>query len=365
LKVVQTILGLFPEFRNGHIGGIQASAALAWGALNEAHAGTLVCYDSSQNGGAAIAETNNSRIKAVLSAIKQPANTQLVLVWQVGMLKLLPFLRSQPTRVALFLHGIEVWKRQDWLTSQLLKRVNLFLANSEHTWERFLSYSPTSATIPHTTVWLGIGSDAPEVSLAPDKKPAGLMLSRLSKAEDYKGHREVIRAWPRVLQTSPEAQLWIVGDGDLKADLELLVAKLQLDRHVQFFGAVPEEKKQELLERSRCLLMPSRGEGFGLVYLEAMRLGTPCLVSTLDAGREVVNPPEAGLAANPDDEVELANAIVRLLGDGPEWRQWSEQARLRYEENFTAKHFQERLLAALFPEETANTTHPLPRVVLT
>jgi len=77
--------------------------------------------------------------------------------------------------------------------------------------------------------------------------------------------------------------------------------------------------------------MPSRGEGFGLVYLEAMRLGRPCLVSTMDAGREVVNPPEAGLAANPDNQEELVSAVCRLLADRAEWRQWSAQARRRYE----------------------------------
>jgi glycosyltransferase involved in cell wall biosynthesis len=99
--------------------------------------------------------------------------------------------------------------------------------------------------------------------------------------------------------------------------------------------------------------MPSRGEGFGLVYLEAMRVGRPCLVSTLDAGREVVNPPEAGLEVDPDKHVEMSEAICRLLADGPEWQRWSQQARRRYEENFTAKHFQARLLSALFSDSAS------------
>src|SRR6185369_351165 len=91
-----------------------------------------------------------------------------------------------------------------------------------------------------------------------------------------------------------------------------------------------------------------RSEGFGLVYLEAMRAGRPCLVSTLDAGREVVNPPEAGLAADPADRQALAAALCRLITPGAEWDRWSEQARLRYEGQFTARHFQERLVKAVF-----------------
>src|SRR6185295_8894714 len=190
---------------------------------------------------------------------------------------------------------------------------------------------------------------------APDRQPIALMLSRLSQTEDYKGHRELIEAWPIVLKRIPEAQLWIAGEGDLRPELEEVAKRVGVTQSVKFLGRVSEERKQQLLEQARCLVMPSRGEGFGLVYLEAMRLGRPCLVSTLDAGREVVNPPEAGLAANPDNADELADAISRLLTEGPEWQQWSERARRRYEENFTARDFQQRLLAALFPAEATQS----------
>src|SRR5205807_1336757 len=107
--------------------------------------------------------------------------------------------------------------------------------------------------------------------------------------------------------------------------------------------------KEGLLQSCRCLALPSRGEGFGLVYLEAMRVGRPSLVSNLDAGREVINPPEAGLAIDPDNQQELTTALCRLLTDGQEWDRWSRQARERYENNFTTAHFQNRLMTALFP----------------
>jgi glycosyltransferase involved in cell wall biosynthesis len=94
--------------------------------------------------------------------------------------------------------------------------------------------------------------------------------------------------------------------------------------------------------------MPSAGEGFGLVYLEAMRLGRPCLVSTADSGHEVVNPPSAGLAVSRDDPNEIADAVISLMTPGPEWARWSAQARSRYEAEFTAGRFHQRLLTALF-----------------
>jgi phosphatidylinositol alpha-1,6-mannosyltransferase len=177
------------------------------------------------------------------------------------------------------------------------------------------------------------------------------MLGRMARVEDYKGHREIIEAWPSVLQVRPDAKLFMVGEGDLRSELEALVRARGISESVRFWGRVSDAQKEELLLRSRCLALPSRGEGFGLVYLEAMRLGRPCLVSTLDAGREVVNPPEAGLAADPNNPEELASALCRLLSEGDQWGRWSLQARRRYEENYTAKHFRERLVAALFPNQ--------------
>ncbi len=79
-----------------------------------------------------------------------------------------------------------------------------------------------------------------------------------------------------------------------------------MGRSISFLGRITEEEKQDRLDRCQCLAMPSRAEGFGLVYLEAMRMGRPCMVSTTDAAREVVNPPEAGLAVDPDDTEAVA-----------------------------------------------------------
>jgi len=175
------------------------------------------------------------------------------------------------------------------------------------------------------------------------------MIGRIRRSEDYKGHREMIAAWPLVSERVPNAELWIAGEGDLREYLELSVQAFGLTKRIRFLGRVSEEQKQKLLERCQFLALPSRSEGFGLVYLEAMRSGRPCLISLYDAGREVVNPPEAGLAVEPGNPQALSDAICRLMTPGAEWQTWSEQARRRYEQYFTARHFQERLVRALSP----------------
>jgi phosphatidylinositol alpha-1,6-mannosyltransferase len=335
-------------------GGIGMAASLAWDALSSAYVGGIdmlsgVCYGALEVAGDAESYRPTqvrSKAHAVLATLRLRGKGRLLLFWHVGLLKLLPFVKTRRSTTVLALMGIEAWRPPGRFTDRLLGKVELFLAISDHTWSRFCQVNPRLSGKPHRTVYLGLGSPV-ENPMQPEPTPTTVMISRLARSEDYKGHREVILAWPSVLKRLPEARLWIVGDGDLRADLERLVAQEGLESHAQFWGWVQEDEKERLITRARCLALPSRGEGFGLVYLEAMRLGRPCLVSTLDAGREVVNPPEAGIAVDPSNPEMLADGLCELMTPGKKWDQWSRQAKQRYDNHFTAEHFQRRLLHAL------------------
>jgi len=351
LALDQRLLGLFPYFGPEALGGAQLSGRLAWEGMAATGPASLFCYGP----GVArpwppTAALATSKAQAMRLALAHSWRPSSVLIWHIGLLKLLPLFRVGRARVSLMLLGIEAWRRHDPLTRLLLRRVDLFLSISDHTWHSFLEHYPQLAGKPHRTIHLGL-SQPTAPAPPPDSPPAALILARLARSEDYKGHRELLAAWPLVRARLPAAELWVAGEGDLRPDLERLAAKADLTHAVRFFGRVSEEQKQALLARCRCLAMPSRGEGFGLVYLEAMRLGRPCLVSTLDAGREVVAPPEAGLAVDPANPQALADALIRLLTPGPQWERWSAQARSRYEGAFTAQHFQARLAAALRSHE--------------
>ncbi|NOT58262.1 MAG: glycosyltransferase family 4 protein [Deltaproteobacteria bacterium] len=347
------MLGIFPAFTT-QTGGIQASGKIAWAGIVErmappAHSPILFLYgesgvESLYPGRVVAARTKGA---AILAALRLRAQPSRVLLWHISLLQLLPFLRVRRAKTVLVLHGVEVWKRQNWLMQRLLRRVDLFNSDSQYTWERFSSSNPAYATAAHRILYLGLGEPVAEAPPKPAGPPMALMLSRLARGEDYKGHREMIAAWPLVRERLRNAELWIAGDGDLRPELESLVQAHGLTGCIHFTGYISEEEKQQLLARCSCFALPSQGEGFGLVYLEAMRIGRPCLVSTLDAGREVVNPPEAGLSADPRDLRALADATCRLLTPGQEWDEWSLRARLRYEQHFTAAHFQRRLIEAL------------------
>lgn len=359
---ISKYLFLFPGL--GDIGGIQKSGMVAYlGLLNQKKIldrSIFVTYENKknihisglsdqyyklQNLSKLIITRSKLEIILRILTIKYPIS--MILVWHIHLLKLIPFLRLHNAPVILFLHGIEAWRTPSFLIKLGLKSVKSFLCNSQYTWDEFLRYNPDFQNKPHHIVHLGVETPIIGPTPSPSTLPSALMISRLLHSENYKGHREVIRAWPFVLSHIPEATLWIVGEGDLRSELERMVHETGLEHSIRFLGNVEEAEKQRLILQSRCLVMPSRGEGFGLVYLEAMRLGRPCLVSIWDAGKEVINPPEAGLAVDPSDPMALSRAIVRLLTLDLEWYRWSQQARKRYEDYFTSTHFQQRLLSAI------------------
>jgi phosphatidylinositol alpha-1,6-mannosyltransferase len=332
-------------------GGIQESASIAWeGLCREDRPIAALSYgpvaDHQRQKPHQRIVAANSRSGLLLKSAMQRWDADVLLIWHLGLVKLLPFLRGRWRKIVVFLHGIEAWRPLQGRVQRVLGRANVFLSNSEFTWQRFVEFNPAFANRPHQVVPLGWGEPVDNVP-SPEEPPAALMIGRLRRAEDYKGHREMIAAWRRVVARIPDARLWIAGDGDLRRELEQAASRTGVSDRIQFCGRVSEETKQDLLRRCTCLAMPSRGEGFGLVYLEAMRLGRPCLVSTCDAGREVVAPPTAGLAVDPKDEAALVEATVSLLSFWDHRPEWSVAARERYETNFTASHFQGRLVSAV------------------
>ncbi len=335
------ILALFPCFEAEPFGGVQVSGREALRSITglEGVEAEAFYYDPRE-----------SKAKNLRRAVQRRGAFDRLLVWHSGLLKLAPFITTSNRRLVVFLHGIEVWHKQDALTTLLMRRSDLFLSNSEHTWKRFLEFHPACGQKAHRTVPLGLGEPLDGACMEPGTPQIALMIGRMRKDEDYKGHREMIEIWPRVLAFMPEAELRIVGDGDLRPELELLAQRLGVSQQVKFCGAIPDADKERLLRECRAFVLPSANEGFGLVYLEAMRMGRPCLVSRLDAGAEVVNPPEAGLAVDLRDSAQVACALVKLLSPGDGWNGMSARAKARYDANFTAAHFRTRLQAALFED---------------
>jgi len=105
----------------------------------------------------------------------------------------------------------------------------------------------------------------------------------------------------------------ICGDGDDRLRLEQKAERLGVADRTVFAGYVPEEEKEDHYRLADAFVMPGRGEGFGIVYLEAMACGVPVVASSADASREAVRNGQLGVVVDPDDPDDIKRGIHRAL----------------------------------------------------
>jgi phosphatidylinositol alpha-1,6-mannosyltransferase len=191
--------------------------------------------------------------------------------------------------------------------------------------------------------WLATEEDTPPPTAPPgaERSPNVLIVGRLV-GDRPKGHRELIACWPRVVSEVPAATLHIVGDGPDRQALEALAAQSPVASAIVFHGFVPESGLATHYPRSRVYAMPSRGEGFGLVYVEAMRHGLPVIGSVHDAASEVLVGGKTGYVVDQDDVEALTAAVARLLREPARAAELGEAGRRRWAESFRYSAFRER-----------------------
>jgi glycosyltransferase involved in cell wall biosynthesis len=155
-----------------------------------------------------------------------------------------------------------------------------------------------------------------------DGQQVVLTVARMDASEQYKGHDVVLRALPSVLTCVPNLAYVIVGDGDDRSRIEALTDGLGLRPHVIFTGRVSDAELVALYKRCDVFALPARtvltdhqtkGEGFGIVFLEAMAFGKPVIGPNSGAPAEVIRDQHQGLLVNPEDSKEVAGALVELL----------------------------------------------------
>ena len=247
-----------------------------------------------------------------------------------------------------WIHGIEVWEdlRADRLAAA--RRADLLLCNSNHTPRR--AYDLHGAPFDRAQVcWLATEEDEPPADppcFDFDGPPTALILGRLDEGR-YKGHRELIECWPRVIAAVPEARLLIVGGGsDLEA-VRSLAAQSPAAASVEIAGFVPENRIEAVWRRAHVFAMPSRGEGFGLVYIEAMRRGLPVIASVHDAAPEVNLDGITGYNVDLDRPAELPEHVIALLGNPDLARRLGQAGQARWREHFRYSIFRTRFLLLL------------------
>jgi phosphatidylinositol alpha-1,6-mannosyltransferase len=164
-----------------------------------------------------------------------------------------------------------------------------------------------------------------------------------------KGHEALIRAMPALAKRLPDCLLVIVGRGFDEPRLRALSSELGVTAHVHFAGYVPDKELPAYYQAAEIFAMPSASEGFGLVYLEAMYHGKPCIAGNRDGAREVVSDGKTGLLVEPGNAQQLQEALMRLLLDRETAQALGAAGRARLDQYFTYEQFAARLTKLLSP----------------
>ena len=254
--------------------------------------------------------------------------------------------------------GIEVRRPLKWLESWAFIRSRELLSISEFSYQEFRRWNPTTSKVCRLARVVHLCREPDEAWTAPSQQPHDyaydsalrsprvLIVARMSAAERYKGHDQLIECWPEVVSRQPGAELRVVGGGDDADRLRAKAASLPgaAAHSIHFLGKVSHADLLQEYREARLFAMPSLGEGFGLVFVEAMRYGLPCVCSR-DSAAEIVVHGETGWVVD-QQAGPIGDAISSILENAELANAMSRAGRARMESLFTFEAFRSRLLAA-------------------
>jgi phosphatidylinositol alpha-1,6-mannosyltransferase len=294
-----------------------------------------------------IKKVNRSRLKFVYEIHKSAINCSHFIYDSLGMARAHALYPKIKKPFMTGLYGIELWEdaRKDRIS--WAKRANILFAISEYTLNRVESIHGrfNQAKI----CWLGTLEDSAIGNASSEEKvPTVTILSRLDELGGYKGHKELISCWHKVVSKIPNARLLIAGDGPGRKYLQEMAGRSSVYKNIEFRGFIPDYKIDKMWNETTCFAMPSRGEGFGIVYIEAMRNGVPVIASVHDAGAEINIDGVTGYNVNLDIKDELPEKIIDILNNKDLTKKMGENGKLRWEQNFSFSKFKERFIPIFY-----------------
>jgi phosphatidylinositol alpha-1,6-mannosyltransferase len=264
--------------------------------------------------------------------------------------------RGRKFRSMVFTHGVEVWRPLSWPRRAALRRADLVIGPSADTVQHLVSEQQILPDKIRQLPW-GLDPDF-EARLnapAPYSPPPGfprtrriiLTVGRWDRAEQYKGADTLINALPSVLKNSPGASLVLVGDGNDRARLERLAQDLGVSEHAHFLHGLTPEQLFACYAKCEIFALPSRGEGFGLVFLEAMAHAKPVIGGAHGGIPDIVENGVMGLLVPHGDVERLSQALESLLNDPTRAAAMGSSGRDRVANAFSFAQFQSHLTQIL------------------
>jgi phosphatidyl-myo-inositol dimannoside synthase len=362
---LRVIIGLFPELESA--GGVQRAGRHLAAVLTEfASSRGMECRLLSLNdtrelhrmsvGTREFVFTGSERAKGRFTATALRTarrHAKLVLAAHPNLAPVVQAMRLSAPRIksVVCAHGLEVWEPLSTLRRRALRHASLILAPSRDT----ADHVATQQRIPKDRIrvlpWAldpqfeALVAAASQLAL-PANFPSGrviLTVGRWLANERYKGMDTLIAALPRLLADWPDLQLVAVGEGDDQRWLEQLADGCGVRSHVHFLSGLSYPEVAACYAACEIFALPSGGEGFGLVYLEAMACGKPVIGGAHGGAPEVTEDGKTGYLVHHGDAPQLATCIETLLADPVLGREMGARGRERVARDFRFSVFSKSL----------------------
>lgn len=253
----------------------------------------------------------------------------------------MPFCRRP---YALWLHGWEIWNDPPKKYVRSVERSSILLANSAYTVERGKRITRGKRVV---VCPLGTPTDDAPPRVGPSLGPPTVMLMGRADELFAKGHDLLVEIWPNVVAAVAGARLVFVGGGSCLEKVRSLVAASPARAAIEIAGFVTDEQIEAYWQRATVFAMPGFAEGFGLVYVDAMRHGVPVIASTEDGGQEVNRDGVTGFNIARANKAALTEAIVHLLSDHDAASRFGRAGHELWRAQYRRTSFEGRLVTAL------------------
>ncbi len=245
-------------------------------------------------------------------------------------------------RTVCILHGFEAWYRRGKLVP-FYRHIDAFWAVSQYTRQTF---SRTNGVAPSRVepIFNTIPADWDGGPVPLRRKPYFLSITRLDQGERYKGIDKSIEAIGR-LQARMRAKGWeyrLVAHGDDLDRHRHLATGLGVSDLVRVRTGVTDEELKALYAECAFFLLPSSGEGFGIVFLEAMAYRKACIGSVGCGTTDVIAHGETGFLIDPTPD-HIADSISRLMESPEQCSAMGEAGYRRLHHTFSFPRFAERI----------------------
>ncbi|MFN8340022.1 MAG: glycosyltransferase family 4 protein [Cyclobacteriaceae bacterium] len=257
-------------------------------------------------------------------------------------------------RVVLIVHGIEVWRTYTRSERAMLLKCHAIWSVSEYTRGRMRQSFPDLIQVP-----MGIFPNTidPYFSIPadfsgrerlrhrygiPDGAKVILTITRILTSEKYKGYDVILRAL--AMESSPRDLFYVLGGKSEQRErerIEALAASLGVRDRLIMTGFIADEEIGDHYRMADVFVMPSKKEGFGIVFIEALACGVPVIAGDQDGSKEAVLNGDLGLLVNPDSAPHVLAAIQQQLSTKPVA---PEELHDRVMDKFGFERFKRRLL---------------------